>query len=160
VRSQQDRETIRRHAEHDLAAISQRLNSGKPRGVRETHMLSEIANNLTSILDNLDRIEERRKIGFDTNINKDVEASHSGHGIRMTAVNGYDDDDDINSDMAKARAIYNAFNNDVENEESCRRHHGMKAEAANDVQDYTPHGPGTDATHPAGVGPVRGIRRY
>ena len=141
----EDSEGLRRHAESDLAAIRKRLDSGKTRGVREKHLLATIANRLTSILDNLDSMEERRKIGFDTGsrpvpIHDGTEMHSKQHGAKMTAVNGYDDDDDINSEMTAARAIYDTFNKDVEN---CA----------------PPGGPGTDARHPAGVGPVRGIRR-
>lgn len=68
-------DALRRHAEKDLAAIRQRLDSGRRMGVKETHRLADIAEKLTRTMDNMDRMEGRRpysdtRIGYDANITR------------------------------------------------------------------------------------------
>lgn len=60
-------DALRRHAEKDLAAIRQRLDSGRRIGVNETHKLASIAEALTRTMDNMDRLESKRPYS-DTNI--------------------------------------------------------------------------------------------
>jgi len=51
---------LRRHADNDLAAIRQHLDSGRRRSVNDTHKLARMTEALTRTVDNLDRIEQRR----------------------------------------------------------------------------------------------------
>lgn len=70
-------DAIRRHANNDLAAIRQRLDSGRRIGVNETHKLANIAEALTRTIENMDRIESRRPYS-DTNMGYGVDARRRG----------------------------------------------------------------------------------
>lgn len=84
-------DALRRHAEKDLAAIRQRLDSGRPMGVKETHRLADIAEKLTRTMDNMDRMEGRRpysdtRIGYDANITRRRYANNDTHEMVRDAM--------------------------------------------------------------------------
>lgn len=79
-------DAIRRHAHNDLAAIRQHLDSGKRRGVDETHRIARITEALTRTIDNINKIEGKRPYS-DTNIGYNDDTTR----YRMDHDNAIDD---------------------------------------------------------------------